>query len=141
MSTTVSLELSDEQIARLEREAQRLGRSPSDVAARWVEESLRESEFPHIEFRDSAGGREAYLRGTRLKVWHLRWSTNFDDEDIPRIASDFIVSPKTVADAFAYGRRYADEIEASLAENRHIADKIEQYIPGVRIFEIDATDS
>jgi hypothetical protein len=141
MSTTVNLELSDEQIERLEREAQRLGQSPSEVAARWVEESLRESEFPYIEFRDSAGGREAYLRGTRLKVWHLRWYTDFNDEDIPRIASDFIVLPEAVADAFAYGRRYADEIEACLAENRHIADNIEQYIPDVRIVQVDATDS
>lgn len=141
MSTTVSLELSDEQIARLEREAQRLGKSPSDVAARWVEETLREREYPYIEFRDTGMGREAFLKGTRLQIWHLRWQTSFDDDDIPRIAAEFHVTPEAVAEAFAYGRRFADEIEASLAENRHIADNIEQYFPGVRIVEIDATDS
>jgi hypothetical protein len=141
MSTTVSFELTDEQIARLEREAQRLGKLPSDVAARLVEESLREIEYPYIEFRNAAGGREAFLRGSRLQVWHLRWHTNFNDDDIPRIAAEFNIMPEAVADAFAYGRRYADEIEASLAENRHIADNIEQYFPGVRIVEIDATDS
>jgi hypothetical protein len=137
MGTTVNLQLTDAQVALLEREAQRIGMSPPDVAARLVEEALRMIEFPGIEFRESVGIREAYLRGTRLKVWHLRWYSDFDDEDIARIASDFNVMPRTVADAFAYGRQYVDEIEASLAENRHIAENIEQYFPGARIYKID----
>jgi uncharacterized protein (DUF433 family) len=141
MSTTLNVQLTDTQMEALEREAQRLGHSPAEAVARLVEELLRVSEFPWIEFRDSAGGREAYIRGTRLKVWHLRWYTDFNDEDISRIASEFNVTPEAVADAFAYGRKYADEIEASLAENRHIAENIEQYIPGVKIYRFDATDS
>ena len=56
MGTTVSVQITDEQMARLEREAKRLGESPVAVA-RLKEESLRESEFPRIEFRDSAAGR------------------------------------------------------------------------------------
>ncbi len=141
MSTTVSIQFTDEQMKGLEREAHRLGKSPEDAIARLVEELLRMSEFPRIEFRDSAGDRETYLRGTRLKVWHLRWYSDFDDSDIPQIAADFNVTQETVADAFAYGRKYADEIEASLAMNRHIADNIEQYIPGIQVFRVDATDS
>jgi uncharacterized protein (DUF433 family) len=141
MSTTVSVQLTNEQMVRLEQEAQRLGKTPEDAIARLVEESLRERDFPYIEFRDAGVGREAFLKGTRLQVWHLRWHTNFDDEDIPRLAAEFSVTPEAIADAFAYGRRYADEIEASLAENRHIADNIEQYFPGVRIVEIDASNS
>jgi len=131
MSTTVSIQFTDEQMKGLEREAHRLGKSPEDAIARLVEELLRMSEFPRIEFRDSAGDREAYLRGTRLKVWHLRWYSDFDDSDIPQIAADFNVTQETVA----------DEIEASLAMNRHIADNIEQYIPGIQVFRVDATDS
>ena len=141
MSTTVSVQLTNEQMARLQQEAQRLGKTPEDAIARLVEESLREREFPGIEYRDVGDGREAFLKGTRLQVWHLRWYTDFNDDDIPKMASEFNVPPEIVADAFAYGQRYADEIEASLAENRHIADNIEQYFPGVRIVEIDASDS
>ncbi len=86
-------------------------------------------------------GREVYIRGTRLKVWHLMMYSDGDDADIPKLAATFKVLPEAVADVFAYARTYADEIEAALAENRHIADNIEQYFPGVRIVEVDATDS
>ena len=66
MSTILQLELDDGQMERLEREAQQLGQSPQEVAARLFEESLREIEFPLIVFRDTAVGRQAYLKGTRL---------------------------------------------------------------------------
>lgn len=137
----MNLQLTDEQMERLEREATRLGKSPSDVAARWVEETLRQIEFPHIEFRDTIIGREVYLRGTRLKIWHLRMYSDGDEADIPRIAADFNLTQAAVADAFAYARTYADEIDAIFEEIDYISDNIEQFVPGIEIYRVDASDS
>jgi len=36
-----------------------------------IEEGLPHAEFPAIEFRDSAAGRQAYVVGSRLAVWEL----------------------------------------------------------------------
>ena len=71
MDRTITLELDDRQSERLERAAKQLGRTPVETIGLLLEEALREREFPLIEFRDTVVGREAFLRGTRLKVWML----------------------------------------------------------------------
>ncbi|WP_287710722.1 hypothetical protein [Microcystis sp. M125S2] len=54
MSQVVSARLPDHTAERLKRLARRLGKTPSETSAILIEESLRESEFPYIEFRHSA---------------------------------------------------------------------------------------
>ena len=60
----------------LERLAAQLGYKPAYLGARLVEEGLRRRHFPLIDLRDTAAGRVAYLKGTRLAVYfvveHLR---------------------------------------------------------------------
>ena len=104
MSTTMSLIFTDDQIERLEREAQRLGKSPSAVAARWVEEKLRESEFPYIEFREAYRERDAFLRGTNLKIWLLINHVRANDGDIVKTAAELDVTDIAVANAVAICR-------------------------------------
>jgi hypothetical protein len=36
-----------------------------------IEESLRETEFAYIEFRNSPVGRQAYLKNSNLAVWQV----------------------------------------------------------------------
>ncbi len=62
------MRLQDNQIERLQWMARRLGRTPSETSALLVEESLRQGEFGHIEFRDSLIGRQAYIKGSSLAV-------------------------------------------------------------------------
>src|SRR2546423_15349740 len=45
------------------------GRTPSDLLAEYAEEIARKRSFCHIEFRDTAMGRMAYVEGTRTAVW------------------------------------------------------------------------
>src|SRR6059036_301933 len=52
----------------LERLARRWGRTPSDVAGSFVEESLRSCAFANLEFRSTPAGRVPYLAGTRLAI-------------------------------------------------------------------------
>jgi predicted transcriptional regulator len=71
MSKVVSMRLKDEQVERLNRFARRVGKRPSELAAQLLEEALRREEFPGIDIRETAAGREAFVGGTRLKVWHV----------------------------------------------------------------------
>jgi uncharacterized protein (DUF433 family) len=139
MCTTVNVKLTDEQMTWLEQEAKRLGTSPEAVLVCRTEEAKRVSTFRHLEFRDAVNRREVYIRGTRLKVWHLMMYSNGDDADIPKLAAEFNVLPEAVADVFAYARTYVDEIEAIFAEIDYISDNIEQFIPGVEVFRLDAS--
>lgn len=141
MDTTMSVQLTDAQMEWLEQEAQRLGTSPPAIIASRVEEARRQSEFPYIEFRDTIVGREVYVRGTRLKIWHLRMYSDGDEADIPRLAEDFNLLEAAVADALAYARTYADEVDATFAEIDYIADNIKALVPGIEIFKVDATAS
>ena len=59
MSKVVSTRLSVETEARLQRLARRLGKTPSETGAMLIEESLRQSEFAYVEFRNSPIGRQA----------------------------------------------------------------------------------
>src|SRR5436305_9365014 len=61
MSHVVSLRLKDLQYERLQHLALQLDRTPSETAVVLLEEGLRMREFPCIEFRDTAAGREAFL--------------------------------------------------------------------------------
>ncbi|MDQ3548545.1 MAG: hypothetical protein M3439_06955 [Chloroflexota bacterium] len=141
MSTGINVQLTDPQMEWLEQEAKQLNTSPAEVIAGRIEESRRESAFPYIDFRNTSAGREVYVRGTRLKIWHLRMYSDGDEADAPRIAADFHLSAAAAADALAYARTYADEIDAILAEIDHIAENIEEYAPGIDIFRVNASAS
>jgi hypothetical protein len=64
----ISVRLDRERLERLRRTARAMNRTPGEAAAVLVEEGIRLREYPGIEFRDTALGRQAYLRGTRLAV-------------------------------------------------------------------------
>ena len=53
MSRVLSVTLEDEQMARLLRIAEQLGKTPTETTEMFVEERIREDEFPAIEFRSS----------------------------------------------------------------------------------------
>src|SRR5579872_3288971 len=70
-SVVLSMRLPIESGKRLKRMARRHGWTPSDASARLVEEGLRRAEFAFIDFRDSAAGRQACIRGSTLAVWEI----------------------------------------------------------------------
>lgn len=82
MSQVVSTRLPDRTAERLKRFARQLGKTPSETSAILIEESLRESEFPYIEFRHSPLGRQPYLKNSSLALWEViqdqRYSPNND---------------------------------------------------------------
>ena len=116
-SRVVSLRLRDDQVSRLERHARVLGgRSVGSTAAMLLEEKLREEDNPAIDFRNTAQGRQPFLRGTRLKVWQVAMLAREFGPDAGKIARHLqIGEPETLA-ALAYANRYRSEIEPVVDE-------------------------
>lgn len=139
MGTTLNVQLTDAQMEWLERESQRLGMSPEDVVASRVEEALREIEYPYIEFRDGYLGREAFLRGTRLKIWLLINHVRANDGDVVRTARELDVPEVAVANAVEYAATYAAEINAAIVENRTAADEMQSMMADASTPHVNAS--
>ena len=138
MSRVVSLRLKDAQMDRLQRAARRFGRTPSEAAALLLEEALRQREFAFIEFRDSPVGRQAYLQGTRLPVWQVVWLARSFGGDLARTAAYLELPVAQVAAAMRYAEVYAEEVEAALADSARARDELENRVPAVATYEVDA---
>jgi uncharacterized protein (DUF433 family) len=139
MSRVVSLRLKDEQVARLQRAARRLGRSPSEAAALLLDESLRQREYPFIEFRDSAAGRQACIQGTRLAVWHVVVIAREHDGNTSKTAAYFEIPEVQVKAALAYAGAYPDEVEAAIADDEWTAQHTLPLTPGYAAITLDAS--
>jgi len=117
VSKVVSMRIADEQVERLQRVARRMGRTTSETGALLIEEGLRQSEFGHIEFRDSVVGRQAYLRGTSLAVWEVVSIAKRFDLDTNATANNLEWPLYRVKAALHYAAAFPNEIEAALADN------------------------
>ena len=115
MSKTSILTLRLPQEVRLgvERLAAQTGHKPAQIGARLIEEGLRRRDFPQIELRDTAAGRVAYLKGTRLAVYWIVLRVR-DGVTTERIAEELEVSPVQLNAALAYAQAFASEIEMDI---------------------------
>ncbi len=133
MSKVVSLRLKEDQVQRLERAARRMGKAPSSAAVVLLEEALRLRDFPLLEFRDSAVGREAYVKGTRLQVWMVKWLLRHYDGKIEAMADSLGVRPSRLSEALRYAETYPDEIDEAIADQNRVAENPARYIPGLKM--------
>ena len=68
-----------------------------------------EEEFPGVGFRDSAGGREAYVLGHRVAVWEVAEVCQ-EAGTIAKTAGHFQWPAALVRCALAYAKAYPGEI-------------------------------
>ena len=115
MSKVVSTRLAAETEARLQRLARRLGKTPSETGAMLIEESLRQSEFAFIEFRNSPVGRQAYMKNSNLAVWQVIMLSDEYDHNISKIANHLQKPVAWVQAAFNYAEAYSSEIDLAIA--------------------------
>lgn len=116
MSQVVSTRLPDQTAERLKRFARRLGKTPSETSAILIEESLRESEFPYIEFRHSALGRQAYLKNSSLALWEVIQIAQGYELDEQKTAEHFQRPLEWVRSALLYAIAYSEEIQTAIAD-------------------------
>ena len=141
MSRVMSLRLKDEQMDRLQRLARRLGRSPSEAAALLIEESLRQREYPFIEFRDSPAGRQAYLQGTRVAVWHVAAIAHDFEDNAARSGAHLEIPEVQVTAALAYASAYPSEIQTAIDDNEWVADHLLPLTPRFETVTVHAAAS
>ncbi len=120
MSKVVSTRLSEETENRLQRLARRLGKTPSETGAMLIEESLRETEFAYIEFRDSPVGRQAYMKNSNLAVWQVMMLADIYDRNIEETANHLQRSIDWIQAAFNYAETYPQEISLAIDDDRAI---------------------
>jgi hypothetical protein len=113
----ISMRLPRKSGQRLRRMADRHGWTPSDASARLVEEGLRRSEFAFIDFRDSAGGRQAYIQGSSLAIWEIMMVARDYKGDIARTAKHLRWPEEKIQAAFNYAKAHPEEIQGALTDN------------------------
>jgi uncharacterized protein (DUF433 family) len=96
--------------ALLSRQAKRRHLEVSTLSSLYLKEKAIEEEFPGVGFRDSVGGREAYLQGHRVAVWEVA-DLYQEAKSIAKTAEHFRWPPALVRCALAYAKAYPAEIE------------------------------
>lgn len=96
------------------RLAAKLGHKPARISARLVEEGLRRRDHPLIELRDTAAGRVAYVKGTRLAVYWLVAAVRRLNGDVEKAANTWAIPVEKVRAALEYAAAFRDEIAADM---------------------------
>jgi len=95
--------------ALLSQQAKRRHLEVSTLSSLYLKEKALEEEFPGIGFRDSIGGREAYVLGHRVGVWEVV-EVYREAKTVARTARHFKWTAALVRCALAYAKAYPDEI-------------------------------
>jgi hypothetical protein len=112
MATVVqSCRLEADHAALLSRQAKRRHLEVSTLSSLYLKEKALEEEFPGIGFRDSDGGREAYVLGHRVAVWEVM-DVYKEAKSIARTADHFGWPDYLVKCALAYAKEFPREIAA-----------------------------
>lgn len=136
MSDAIRVEVDGERLERLCRAANGMRQSPADAAVTLVEEGLRMREFPVVEFRDTALGRQAFLRGTRLAIWHIVVAARDYVDDIESIAKHLGIVPDDVSSALAYATAYREDIESDIAGIDEAGERLAASLPPEHVIDI-----
>ena len=120
MYQVVSTRLPDRTAERLKRFARQLGKTPSETSAILIEESLRESEFPYIEFRHSPLGRQPYLKNSSLALWEVIQIAQSYELDEEKTAVHFHRPLEWVRSALLYAEAYHSEVQTAIADAQTI---------------------
>ena len=110
-SVVQSCRLDKADALRLSRQAKRRRLEVSTLSSLYLKEKALEEEFPGIGFRDSAGGREAYVLGHRVAVWEVL-DVYREAKSIARTADHFSWPDYLVKCALAFAREHPSEIAA-----------------------------
>lgn len=116
---SVTLRLTTLEKAALEAAATLIGQPPGALAALYVQEGVRRSRFPAIEFRDGAPGRVAYLTGTRWPVWMVIDLVKDLGGSTGKAAKRVEKPEPIIKMALAYAEAYPEEIAASQILHAH----------------------
>jgi uncharacterized protein (DUF433 family) len=105
-----SCRIDEDHAALLSRQAKRRHLEVSTLSSLYLKEKALEEEYPGVGFRDSIGGREAYVLGHRVGVWEVV-EVHREAETIIKTARHFRWPPALVRCALAYAKAFAVEVD------------------------------
>jgi len=124
--------LSKNMEALIDIEARRTGRSRGAVVEALAEEALRMRLFPGIAFKGIDWDRRAWVIGTALDVWQIV-DAHLDVESVQKMAAGGSVSERDVDLALSYYKRFPEEIDKAIAENRRSIEQLEEEFPFIAV--------
>jgi len=138
VSQILSLRVPDQMIQRLDRFARRLGNGMTRTKAgvMLLEESLRETEFAGIEYRDSPVGRQPYMKGSGLAIWEVILIARQYDMDAERMARDYPYPVENIKAAIYFYDAYREEIDQAIEDNHLGYEAMKRLLPNLRLFEV-----
>ena len=111
MPTVVqSCRIEKDHAALLSRQAKRRHLEVSTLSSLYLKEKALEEEYPGVGFRDSVGGREAYVLGHRVGIWEVV-EVHLEAKTVAKTARHFRWPPALVRCALAFAKAYAVEVE------------------------------
>jgi hypothetical protein len=131
------MRLSKNMEALVELEAARTGRSKGAVVEALAEEALRMRLFPGIAFRGTDWDRRAWVIGTALDVWQIVDAYR-DIGSVQRMGDGGSASERNVNLALAYYKRFSEEIDAAIAENRRPIEQLRDEFPFIAVSKISS---
>jgi hypothetical protein len=108
---TVSVRLTALEKGSLDADARRKGIPPGAVAANYISEGVRRSQFPAVDFRNGAPGRVAYLVGSRWPVWMIVELVKELNGDVSAAAERIRKPAGLVKMILVYAEAYPEEIK------------------------------
>ncbi len=115
-------------VDRLRALAARQGLSASELAARFVEEGVRSAELPGIVFRSGPAGRRAGVVGGP-DVWEIvrdvqsARAAGLEDPAL-HVCATTDLGEEQVRMALAYNAAHPDEIDARIAEEAELVERL-----------------
>jgi hypothetical protein len=131
-SAPFSMRISKSMEALVEREARRTGRSKGAVVEALADEALRMRLFPGIAFRGTDWERRAWVIGTALDVWQIVEAYQ-DIGSVERMAEGGAASERHIELALTYYKRFPEEIDEAIAENRRPLEQLEREFPFIAV--------
>lgn len=125
-------------VERLDRFARRLGNGTTRAKAgvMLLEESLRESEFSFVEYRDSPIGRQPCMKGSGLAIWEVVMIAGHYDLDADRMAQDYPYPVENLKAAIHFYQNYQEEIDQAIEDNHIGYEAMKRLLPNIRLFEV-----
>jgi uncharacterized protein (DUF433 family) len=111
MPTVVqSCRIDEENAALLSRQAKRRHLEVSTLSSLYLKEKTLEEEYPGVGFRDSIGGREAYVLGHRVAVWEVL-DVYGEAKTVAKTAQHFRWPAALVRSALAFAKEFMAEVK------------------------------
>lgn len=135
---TLTLRLGSQQMSRLSELANQENLTPSEIAAILIEEGLRQAEFAHIEFRASARGRSAYIKGSRISIQELIFIAASFKYDVEKTAEYFGWPALKVQAGINYWNAFKEEVDSAIEDLESVSlQRLKEKLPQIEVFECE----